>query len=147
ALERDPQVIDHEPAGMRGLLSIVGVKWTIAPAVAAQAVRMACRQLGVTDELSRRPRRLAPRASAVFAGPRGVPPLDRPVMAQLEQCYGAAHRHVLALMAGEPSLCARVVPDMPVVLAQIAYAARAEMAVRLSDVVMRRTQLYLSQTL
>ncbi|MGH8269430.1 MAG: FAD-dependent oxidoreductase, partial [Steroidobacteraceae bacterium] len=147
ALERDPQVIDHEPAGLRGLLSIVGVKWTIAPAVAAQAVRMACRQLGVADELTRRPRKLAPRASTVFAGPRGVPPLDRPVLAQLEQCYGAAHRHVLALMAGEPSLCARVVPDMPVVLAQIVYAARAEMAVRLSDVVMRRTQLYLSQTL
>lgn len=147
ALERDPQVIDHQPAGLRGLVSIVGVKWTIAPAVAAQAVRMACRQLGAVEELGRRPRKLAPMASVIFAGPRGVPSLDRPVLAQLEQCYGAAHRHVLALMAGEPSLCARVVPDLPIVLAQIAYAARAEMAVRLSDVVMRRTQLYLSQTL
>ncbi|MGH8170588.1 MAG: FAD-dependent oxidoreductase [Steroidobacteraceae bacterium] len=147
ALERDPQVIDHQPAGLRGLVSIVGVKWTIAPAVAARAVRMACRQLGAMDELSRRPRKLAPMASAVFAGPPGVPPLDRSVMAHLEQCYGAAHRHVLALMAGEPSLCARVVPDLPIVLAQIAYAARAEMAVRLPDAVMRRTQLYLSQRL
>jgi glycerol-3-phosphate dehydrogenase len=147
ALERDPQVINHEPAGLRGLISIVGVKWTIAPAVAARAVRMACRQLGVVDDLSRRPRKLAPMASTVFAGPRGVPPLDRAVLAHLEQCYGAAHRHVLALMAAEPSLCARVVPDLPIVLAQIAYAARSEMAVRLADAVMRRTQLYLSQRL
>ena len=147
ALERDPQVIDHEPAGLRGLLSVVGVKWTTAPAVAAQAVRMACGHLGVGEELTKRPRKLAPMASSVFAGPRGVPPLDRAVLAHLEQCYGAAHRHVLALMAAEPALCARVVADLPVVLAQIAYAARAEMAVRLADVVMRRTQLYLSQAL
>jgi glycerol-3-phosphate dehydrogenase len=148
ALERDPQVIDHEPAGLRGLLSIVGVKWTIAPAVASKAVRTACRQLGSGDELVRRPRKLAPMASAVFAaGPHGVPPLDRALVTHLKQCYGAAHRHVLALMAAEPALATQVVADLPVVLAQVAYAARAEMAVRLSDVVMRRTPLYLSRAL
>ena len=147
ALERDPQVIDHEPAGLRGLVSIVGVKWTIAPAVAAQAVTVACRQLGVGDEIGSRPRKLAPRASAIVAGPRGTPLLDPAVLSHLEQCYGAAYRYVLALMAAETSLSARVVPDLPVVLAQVAYAARAEMAVRLVDVVMRRTPLYLSQAL
>jgi glycerol-3-phosphate dehydrogenase len=149
ALERDPQVIDHEPAGLAGLLSLVGVKWTIAPAVAAQAVRIACRRLGVGvgDEASRRPRKLAPMARAFFAGPRGTPPLDGAVVAHLEQCYGAAHRYLLGLMAGEPALGARVVADLPVVLAQVAYAARAEMAVRLCDVVMRRTPLYLSEAL
>lgn len=147
ALERDPQVIDHEPAGLMGLVSIVGVKWTIAPAVAAQAVRVACRQLGAEEESGRRPRKLAPKASAVTASSRDAPPIDRAVLAHLEQCYGAAHRHVLALMAAEPALAARVVADQPVVLAQVAYAARAEMAVRLSDVVLRRTPLYLSQAL
>jgi len=147
ALERDPQVIDHEPAGLVGLVSVVGVKWTIAPAVAARAVRIACRRLGTEEEFGRRPRKLAPRASAIVAGPRDVPPLDRAVLAHLEQCYGAAHRQVLALMAAEPTLATRVVPDQPVVLAQIAYAARAEMAVRLADVVMRRTPLYLSDAL
>ncbi|MGH8327251.1 MAG: glycerol-3-phosphate dehydrogenase/oxidase, partial [Steroidobacteraceae bacterium] len=147
ALERDPQVIDHEPAGIMGLVSIVGVKWTIAPAVASQAVRVACRQLGADEQIGPRPRKLAPKASAVVASPRDAPTLDRAVLAHLEQCYGAAHRHVLALMAAEPALAARVVADQPVVLAQVAYAARAEMAVRLADVVMRRTPLYLSQAL
>ncbi|HEV2443272.1 MAG TPA: FAD-dependent oxidoreductase [Steroidobacteraceae bacterium] len=146
ALERDPQVIDHEPAGLRGLLSVVGVKWTIAPAVASHAVAMACRVLGIGDEGIRRPRKLAPMTSAFFGGPRAAS-LDRAILAHLEQCYGAAHRYVVALMAAEPSLCARVVPDLPVVLGQVAYAARAEMAVRLTDVVMRRTPLYLSQAL
>lgn len=147
ALERDPHVIDHEPAGLGGLASVVGVKWTTAPAVAAQAMRMACRQLGVGEEVPQRPRKLAPMASAVVAGPPGVPPLDRAVRAHLEQCYGASHRHLLALMATEPALCSRVVADLPIVLAQVAYAARAEMAVRLADVVMRRAPLYLSQAL
>jgi len=147
ARERDPQVIDHEPAGLRGLVSVVGVKWTIAPAVALRAVRIACRQLGAGDELSKRPRKLAPRASTIFPGPRGVPPLDGAILAHLEQCYGAAHRHVLSLIAAEPALAARVVPDLPVILAQAAYAARAEMAVRLADLVMRRTPLYLSAAL
>jgi glycerol-3-phosphate dehydrogenase len=147
ALERDPQVIDHEPAGLRGLLSLVGVKWTIAPAVAVRAVGLACEHLGVSDRVLRRPRKLAPMTSAFFEGPRGAPPLDRAVLAHLEQCYGAAHRHVLALIATEPTLATRVVPDLPVVLAQVAYAARAEMAVRLTDVVLRRTQLYLSRAL
>jgi glycerol-3-phosphate dehydrogenase len=147
ALERDPQLIDHQPAGLSGLVSIVGVKWTIAPAVAQRAVRIACRQLGLMDELTRRSRKLAPMARSFVAGPQGVAPLDRPILAHLQQCYGAAHRHVLALMAAEPSLGTRVVPDLPVVLAQVAYAARAEMAVRLADVIMRRTPLYLSRML
>ena len=147
ALERDPQVIDHEPVGLRGLVSVVGVKWTTAPAVAARAVKLVCRRLGATEELASRPRKLAPMASAIVAGPVGVPPLDAAARAHLELCYGAAHRHLLALMAAEPALAARVVADLPVVLAQIAYAARSEMAVRLADVVMRRTPLYLSAAL
>jgi glycerol-3-phosphate dehydrogenase len=147
ALERDPQVIDHEPAGLTGLISIVGVKWTIAPAVAKHAVRLACRQLGLRDEPAPRARRLAPRASAFFAAPRAVSMLDAATLAHLEQCYGAAHRHLLALIAAEPALGAPIVPDLPIVLAQIAYAGRAEMAVRLTDAIMRRTPLYLSRAL
>jgi glycerol-3-phosphate dehydrogenase len=147
ALEREPQVIDHEPAGLAGLVSIVGIKWTLAPAVAARAVGLACRRLGLAEPPAPRPRRLAPRASAFFGDERLVPGLDRAVRAHLEQCHGAAHRHVLALIAAEPALAARVVADLPVVLAQIAYAARAEMAVRLADVILRRTPLYLSRWL
>jgi glycerol-3-phosphate dehydrogenase len=47
----------------------------------------------------------------------------------------------------EPSLAARVVPDMPVVLGHVAHAVREEMAMRLWDVIRRRTPLYLSRAL
>jgi glycerol-3-phosphate dehydrogenase len=147
ALERDPQVIDHEPAGFPGLISMVGVKWTIAPAVARHAVKRACAQLGLGNSVPSRPRRLAPKASTHFAQTRTVPGLDAGTLDHLERCYGAAHRHVLALMTTDPALCAPVVPDLPVVLAQIAYAGRAEMATRLADAVLRRTPLYLSRAL
>ncbi len=47
----------------------------------------------------------------------------------------------------EPSLAARIVPDLPVVSGQVVHAVRHEMALRLSDVVRRRTPLYLSGAL
>ncbi len=47
----------------------------------------------------------------------------------------------------DPTLAARVVPDQPVTFAQIVQAVRHEMAVRLSDIVRRRTSLYLSTML
>lgn len=47
----------------------------------------------------------------------------------------------------DPTLAARVVPDQPITFAQIVQAVRHEMAVRLSDVVRRRTSLYLSMAL
>jgi glycerol-3-phosphate dehydrogenase len=50
-------------------------------------------------------------------------------------------------VAADPTLAVRVVPDQPVTLAQIVHAVREEMALRLSDVVRRRTALYLSAAL
>ncbi len=47
----------------------------------------------------------------------------------------------------DPSLAARVVPDQPVLFGHVAQAVRHEMAMRLSDVIRRRTTLYLSQAL
>ena len=47
----------------------------------------------------------------------------------------------------DPAMAARVVPDLPVVVGQIVHAARHEMAMRLGDVVRRRTPLYLSTAL
>ena len=50
-------------------------------------------------------------------------------------------------MSEDATLTAPVVPDLPVVMGQVLQAARAEMAMRLSDVIRRRTPLYLSAAL
>ncbi len=47
----------------------------------------------------------------------------------------------------EQSLAGRVVPDQPVLFAHVAHAVRHEMAMRLADVIRRRTTLYLSKSL
>ena len=55
--------------------------------------------------------------------------------------------HPAPTLDADPALAARIVPDLPVVFGHILHAARHEMAMRLSDVVRRRTQLYLSLAL
>ena len=45
-LERASRIVDHAVQGLRGLYSIVGVKWTTALSVGEAAAARACRQLG-----------------------------------------------------------------------------------------------------
>jgi glycerol-3-phosphate dehydrogenase len=111
SLERAPRIIDHTAQGMRGLFSVVGVKWTTARAVGERTAQLACRALGRVD------RPLRPRI------------LDK-VNVELE-----------------PSLAARLVPDQPVLFGHVIHAVRHEMAIHLTDVIRRRTPLYLSKAL
>ena len=46
ALERAPRIVDHTKQGLRGLYSIVGVKWTTSLSVGEAAASRACQQLG-----------------------------------------------------------------------------------------------------
>lgn len=112
ALERAARIVDHTTQGLRGLFSMLGVKWTTARAVGERAAQLACRALGRV-ETPERPR---------------------------------------ALETGDPQLppdadLTRIVPDQPVLLGHVTRAVRQEMAMRLSDVIRRRTPLYLSRAL
>jgi len=49
ALQRAPRIVDHTAQGLRGLYSIVGVKWTTALWVGEAAARRACRLLGRSE--------------------------------------------------------------------------------------------------
>jgi glycerol-3-phosphate dehydrogenase len=146
ALERAPQVIDHADEGVQGLLSLVGVKWTTARAVAERAARLVCKRLLRSEHLQSARRLCPPCAEA--ADRRGPDPdLDPEACAHLEESYGPSRDSLLALVGDDAALTARVVPDLPVIMGQVVHAARAEMAVRLTDVVRRRTPLYLSEAL
>jgi len=148
ALERAPQVIDHRTEGVRGLVSIVGVKWTTARAAAERAVQFVCKQLP-RSTYSPTVRGIPSIAPAPAAGhdPWERPDLDPGVLIHLEESYGRARDSVLVLMREDATLTARVVPDLPVVMGQVLQAARAEMAMCLIDVIRRRTPLYLSAAL
>ncbi|MDB6015415.1 MAG: glpD 2 [Gammaproteobacteria bacterium] len=148
ALQRAPHIIDHTEDGMRGLLSIVGVKWTTACAVGARGATLACRMLRKPEQPTR-PRTLEEGGSPVrrTQGPEGMPELEPALLGHLEDIYGPSRSQVIVLLREDPRFGERVVPDMPVVIGQVVYAVRDEMALHLQDVVKRRLPLYLSNEL
>jgi len=66
---------------------------------------------------------------------------DPEVAAQLCHAYGSRAPQVLELVDERPELAGRMLPDLPLVWAQVVFAAREELALSLADVMVRRTQL------
>jgi len=111
-LERAARIVDHTGQGLKGLFSVVGVRWTTARAVGERAAQLACRALGRVETPQRQ-------RALKTADPKLPPDGD----------------------------LTRIVPDQPVLFAHVTHAVRHEMAMRLSDVIRRRTSLYLSRAL
>jgi glycerol-3-phosphate dehydrogenase len=148
-LEKHAAVVDHgKRGGPKGLYSLVGVKWTTSRLVAEQAIVEVCRHLGHPGKLAGQ--HALPGAVGAVSVP-GIPthplPCDPESFEHIRGLYGHRAAAVLALAVTEPALSRRLVPSSPVIGAQVAYAARHEMAAELSDVVMRRTELCLAEGL
>lgn len=134
--------------GIEGLISVVGIKYTTARDIAERTVDEAIKRLGVS---------WAPSCSAhtpLYGGHieqfdeylnRAVndrpAPHDLCFVETLVRTYGAAHGEVLALVKDNPESAHPVVHGSPVFIAQIVYAVRQEMAQKLSDIAVRRTNL------
>jgi glycerol-3-phosphate dehydrogenase len=146
-LQRSPRIVDHGKDGAPGVFSVVGVKWTNAWPVAERAVRSACQFLGIPTRLPSRRRALGSVHARAEAGAHKPWRLDADSMAHLGEMYGPARAALFSLLDQDETLAARAVADLPVIRGQIVHAVRAEMAVQLADVLMRRTPLYLSEAL
>jgi glycerol-3-phosphate dehydrogenase len=141
-------LVDHERVdGQRGLLTLVGVRYTTARAEADRAVRAVCRKLG----------RLAPpsptaskavhggdiphfedlESDALAARPEGVS--EEGIRALLRN-HGSEYSRVLAQAESDPDLL-RSIPGSHTLRAEVVHAVRAEMAMHLGDVVFGRTDL------
>lgn len=128
---RRARVVAHpRPAG---LLSVVGVKYTTARAVAERAVDEALRLLG-----RRAPCRTA---SVLLPGAGDAPPAGSGLEVRLAARYGARWPEVVRLAVEAPDLGRPLAPGTPVTGAEVAHAVRAEMALTLADVAIRRTAL------
>ncbi len=143
------RLIDHaQSEQLDGLITVLGVKWTTARDVAEKAVTLATRKLHTTT----------PPCKTATTPLNGAPPTDpladaarafanRPdwaseqLIADLFDAYGLEHNRVLALAEAEPDLREPVSDNGSTILAQVAYAARHEMALTLSDVLFHRTDL------
>ncbi len=134
----------------RGLLTITGGKWTSYRIMAQDAVDAACRAFGFDT------RRPSATMTLRMIGSRGYVPqgwrdlerrfgLDRALAKSLHMLYGDEAEDVARLGLTE-GLMERLHPDHPFIGAEVAFAVRREMAVRVDDVLMRRLPLGLLHT-
>jgi glycerol-3-phosphate dehydrogenase len=147
-LKKHHEIRDHaSDDGIDGLVSIVGVKYTTARYVAEQAVNL------IFKKLDRRPPRC--RTSEIPVGGAGEDlealflrasrecpaPLDTEILRHLVETYGPAYGEVLRYGDAHPQCLERVAADWPVIKAEVLHGVRVEMAQKLADIVLRRTDL------
>ena len=145
-LAKESVVRDHRADGIPGLMSVVGVRYTTARATAETAVDTALAILG----RGRVPCRTADtplpgggiedwsRFLADGAGP-GDTPLGEETGRRLAMTYGR-RRDAVRRLLDDPALAAPLSERCPVTAGEITHAVRHEMAVRLADAVLRRTE-------
>ncbi|GAA2550755.1 glycerol-3-phosphate dehydrogenase/oxidase [Winogradskya consettensis] len=146
-LSREHAVV--EP--MLGLLLVAGGKYTTYRVMAADVIDQAVRRLGVdrpsvTDQLpllgadgyasAWRDRQDAARRHGVTTG----------VIEHLLERYGTLTVHLLAMIEADPALAEPLAGAPEYLAAEIAYAATAEGALHLDDVLTRRTRISFETT-
>jgi glycerol-3-phosphate dehydrogenase len=141
-------LLDHQVEhGIDNLISAIGVRYTVARSIAEQAVNLTFRKLGRPAHASRTA------VTPVYGG--DIPDVsahllqakarygrlygDR-VVENLVQNHGTAYTEVLSLAEADPTLTERLEGSSTTRM-EVVHAVRNEMAVRLADVVLRRTDL------
>jgi glycerol-3-phosphate dehydrogenase len=139
--------------GVGGIVSVVGGKVTGYRAIAEEVGDLVAKRFGVYQRGSATQKRPLPGGylsdlqayidSHVWplASQLG---LDRDQVEHLGSIYGSMTPRVLARAHPDPRLAARVCPDHPTILAQIAHSVEDEWALTLGDVLLRRTPIGLS---
>jgi glycerol-3-phosphate dehydrogenase len=148
ALARHEQIRDHAADGYPGLVTVAGVKFTTARAVAERVIDLALPKLHKPAVPSRTAITALPGGSLRDVGlaiaearrehDEGLPSDTIP---HLIAAYGSRYRDVLELAATRPDWRTRVAADSPVIGAELVHAARHEMALTLADAAIRRTPL------
>jgi glycerol-3-phosphate dehydrogenase len=138
-LETEARVTDYADAGIQGLIGIAGVKYTTACRIGEEAARLATGKLR-RDTIKEIPGPLPGK----FEGPLpegAAQLLDSETIRRLETGYGAAAKEIFSSVAAEPALARAMDPAGETLAAEIVHSVRSEMAMRLSDIVLRRTGL------
>lgn len=149
ALATRYRLFDHTRLqGIDGLISVLGVKYTTARAVAEKSVDLVFAKLG------RRPPRSLSSQTPVWGG--RIERLDQFLDAAIRErlwglsarvtrhlvySYGCAYPAVLRLVRDNLAWGETIAGSAEVLKAEVVQAVREEMAVKLSDVVFRRTDL------
>jgi glycerol-3-phosphate dehydrogenase len=148
AASRAAEVVDHEEEnGPKGLITVIGGKWTTSRSLAAKVVDMALSKLDkpfvecLTDRLPTYGGEVGRFAEFRKKALERHPDLPMEVVDNLAKNYGSRLDDVLELAKEDPHLLDRVSERFPDIAAEITYAVRTEMARAVEDVLFRRTGL------
>lgn len=142
---KESRIMDHRGThGIAGLVTLVGIRFTTARADAARALNVLLQQFPAHTTAPPTHRLPLPggdiedfRALQIRAH-CAEPDLDERTLAALLRNHGAQYRRVLDAAGGARKA---VVPGTTTLWAELLYAVEQEMAIRLEDVVLRRTDL------
>jgi glycerol-3-phosphate dehydrogenase len=147
-LLRESVVVDHGRSGVAGLISIFGVRYTTARHTAERAVDAAFRALGgktpppcrtaETPLVGGTMTNVETFLKAVLL--RDVDGVPAEAMRRLVASHGTGYDAVLQIARDIPNLAQPLGARCPVTGAEILHAARKEMAIKLADAVVRRTE-------
>ncbi len=151
---KDPSAVPREHRILHsdsGMISVIGGKLTTYRAMAAQVVDIVAKRLRNLDGRS-----IPKRAGTDVEPLPGGSVQDLSVLVQhvvreglsprtaehLVRAYGSESAAVLNLALANPKLADPVVPGHPAIRAELIHAMRREMAITLSDLLIRRTHIF-----
>jgi glycerol-3-phosphate dehydrogenase len=148
ALLSTPIVYDHAADGADGAMTVIGVKYTTARRVAQTVTERVAKRLGKRLSPSRTATTVLPGAGiadhealAIETARACALELRVATIRHLIGLYAERTADIVRLMHERPDLQAPVSPAVSTLGAEVVHSIRHEMAVRLSDVVIRRTGL------
>ena len=151
-LTKNEQILDLEASeGIKGIISVTGVKYTTAVQVADKVADLALSKLGYSQlreipdpplggggEILDSPIETPQRSTVCDGEAEGS---GSRLVRHLMQRYGTLYPQVLQLVKEEPAYGLTLSDGHETITAEVLYAVRHEMACKLSDVILRRTGL------
>jgi len=141
-------IVDHTRDGVSGLLSVVGVRYTTARDTAEHAVDVVFKLLKRKSPTCRTDNTTLfggeiPDIETFFqnATQESASNLSESTCLRLARSYGSNYATLLAELHKDPASTAKVAVDSELTVAEVQHSVKHEMAVKLSDVVLRRTEL------
>ncbi len=132
-LEKNSSFFDHTAQNFSRVISIKGVKYTTAPHIAHEVVRLLSRKL--------QPRQSLKKVAAAVKPSAHLSSAHEDLLPLLENRYGARASQILSYIQVEEEDSIWIDKAAGLLKAELKYLINEEMACKLSDVILRRTGL------
>jgi glycerol-3-phosphate dehydrogenase len=147
-LVKESRVVDHGRHGLPGLVSMFGVRYTTARHTAQEAVDAVFRSMGHAAPPPCRTAETPLHGGSIVHMDnflravllRDVGGIAPATLRRIASTYGTGYDSVLRIARDVPALARPLGQTCEVIGAEILYAAKQEMALKLADAVIRRTE-------